>query len=130
MSQELAMGRLLGHDRGAFTGATAQRARVFEEANGGTLFVDEIGELSLELQPFLLRALEAREVIPIGGHRPKPINVRVICASHRDLRTMVNRELFREDLYHRLVQVCLPLSDSESLGLASQRSEPHLSMVP
>lgn len=109
LTKELAASKLLGHERGAFTGATNQRPSVFEEANGGTLFIDEIGELSLDLQPFLLRALEAREVIPIGGHRPKTINVRVICASHRDLRMMVNREQFREDLYHRLVQVRLPL---------------------
>lgn len=109
LTRELATSKLLGHERGAFTGATTQRAGVFEAANGGTLFIDEIGELPLELQPLLLRALEAREVIPVGGHRPKPVNVRVVCASHRDLRMMVNREQFREDLYHRLVQVRLHL---------------------
>lgn len=109
LSRELAASKLLGHERGAFTGAMTQRAGVFEEADGGTLFIDEIGELPLDMQPHLLRPLEAREVIRVGGHRPKPVNVRVVCASHRDLRMMVNREQFREDLYHRLVQVRLQI---------------------
>jgi DNA-binding NtrC family response regulator len=96
---------LLGHERGAFTGADSRRIGRFEEAQGGTLFIDEIGELPLELQPKLLRALEKREIRRIGGSQVIPVDVRVVAATNRDLVREVNRNTFREDLYYRLAVV-------------------------
>jgi two-component system response regulator GlrR len=93
---------LFGHARGAFTGAAGARAGAFEAADGGTLFLDEIGELPLPLQPKLLRVLEARTVRRLGENDVRPVNVRFLSATHRDLRTMVNAGAFREDLYFRL----------------------------
>ncbi len=102
LSHDLAESELFGHVRGAFTGADAARAGAFEEAHGGTIFLDEIGELPLALQPLLLRALESRTVRRIGANQYKPIDVRVIAASHRDLRALVNQKRFRSDLFYRL----------------------------
>jgi DNA-binding NtrC family response regulator len=98
---------LFGHDRGAFTGAHAARAGALESARGGTVFLDEIGELPLELQPKLLRALEARQVQRIGEVEPVAIDVRFIAATNRDLREMVNRGAYRSDLFYRLKVVTL-----------------------
>lgn len=101
---------LFGHERGSFTGAADRKHGCFEVADGGTLFLDEIGELDLGLQPKLLRVLETHEVQRVGGTRMIPVDVRVIAATNRDLRQMVNEGKFREDLYYRLsvVQVDLP----------------------
>jgi DNA-binding NtrC family response regulator len=93
---------LFGHERGAYTGATQMRLGAFVRANGGTIFLDEIGELDLDLQPRLLRVLEQREVRPLGGAEPIPVDVRVIAATNRDLRREVDRGAFREDLFYRL----------------------------
>jgi DNA-binding NtrC family response regulator len=96
---------LLGHERGAFTGADQKRIGRFEEAHGGTLFIDEIGELPLELQPKLLRVLEKREIRRVGGSQVIPVDVRIVAATNRDLVREVNRNTFREDLYYRLAVV-------------------------
>jgi DNA-binding NtrC family response regulator len=101
---------LFGHVRGAFTGATDRRIGRFEQADGGTLFIDEIGDFDLTLQPKLLRVLETLTLTPVGGHEDLKVNVRVIAATSRDLRKMVDEGTFREDLYYRLnvVSILLP----------------------
>ncbi|HKU39060.1 MAG TPA: sigma 54-interacting transcriptional regulator [Polyangiales bacterium] len=100
---------LFGHEKGAFTGALEARKGAFELAHKGTLFLDEIGELPLELQPKLLRALESRRIRRVGGEREIPVDIRVIAATHRNLRLEVERGKFREDLYFRLAVVPLHL---------------------
>lgn len=106
----LAESVLFGHERGAFTGATDRRPGVFESAADGTVFLDEVGELPLDLQPKLLRVLEQRQVVRVGSAQPVPIRARVISATWRDLRSRINQGSFREDLYYRLAQarVALP----------------------
>jgi DNA-binding NtrC family response regulator len=99
---ELAEAQLFGHAKGAFTGAVAAHDGYFVQANGGTLFIDEIGELPLALQAKLLRVLQEREVQPLGSTQVKKIDVRVVAATHRDLTTEVKAGRFREDLYYRL----------------------------
>ena len=108
--KDLIESTLFGHERGAFTGATDRHRGSFEQADGGTIFLDEIGELDVTLQPKLLRVLENREIRRVGGDRTIPVNVRVVAATNRDLRQMVNDGTFREDLYYRLsvVQIELP----------------------
>jgi DNA-binding NtrC family response regulator len=105
----LAESTLFGHEKGAFTGANERRVAVFEAAEKGTIFLDEVGELPLELQPKLLRVLERREVVRVGSTKPHPVNVRVIGATWRDLRAMINQGKFREDLYYRLAQARVTL---------------------
>jgi two-component system, NtrC family, response regulator GlrR len=100
---------LFGHEKGAFTGALNRRVGVFEEARGGTVFLDEIGEVPLELQPKLLRVLEAREIKRLGTNTQTPVDVRIICATNRDLRGEVNAGRFRSDLYFRVAVVKIPL---------------------
>jgi formate hydrogenlyase transcriptional activator len=92
---------LFGHERGAFTGALMQRKGRFESADGGSLFLDEIGDISLELQPKLLRAIQEQEFERLGSSRTIHVNVRLIAATHRDLRAMIREEAFREDLFYR-----------------------------
>jgi len=93
---------LFGHVKGSFTGATADRAGAFEQTAGGTIFIDEIGELPLDMQPKLLRALEERTVKRVGGNQRVKLDARVIAATNRDLRAEINRGSFRADLYYRL----------------------------
>lgn len=93
---------LFGYSKGSFTGAISDRVGRFALANGGTLFLDEIGDMPLELQSKLLRVLEQRVIEPIGGGEAKPIDVRIIAATHRDLPAMVKDGMFRQDLYFRL----------------------------
>src|SRR5208337_4571624 len=92
---------LFGHERGAFTGALMQRKGRFEIADRGTLFLDEIGDISLELQPKLLRAVQEQEFERLGSATTIHVNVRMIAATHRDLRAMIQEEKFREDLFYR-----------------------------
>ncbi len=107
--RELIESSLFGHVKGAFTGATGPRAGAFERANSGTIFLDELGEFSLDLQPKLLRVLESREIQKVGGENYDPVNVRVIAATNRNLRAEVRAGNFREDLYYRLAVVKIQL---------------------
>src|SRR5947209_6111499 len=100
---------LFGHVRGAFTGATDRRVGRFEQADGGTLFIDEIGDFEIGLQAKLLRVLESFTVTPVGGHEDRKVNVRVIAATSRDLGKMVEDGTFRETLYYRLNVVTISL---------------------
>jgi DNA-binding NtrC family response regulator len=102
IAPNLAESELLGHERGAFTGAVSSHAGAFERAHGGTLFLDEIGELPVDLQPRLLRVLESRRVRRVGGTQDRPLDVRVVAATHRDLEGMIEEGTFREDLFYRL----------------------------
>ena len=110
VASNLIESELFGHERGSFTGAVKSRRGAFEEANAGTIFLYEIGELGLDLQPKLLRALEQREIKRVGGNVPAKIDVRVICATNRSLKKEIAEGRFREDLYYRLsvVKVMLP----------------------
>ncbi len=100
--KDLAESELFGHSRGAFTGATEKRLGKFMFAHGGTLLIDEIGEMELPIQGKLLRALETRTISPVGSSEEQPIDVRVVAATHRNLRSLVESGKFREDLFYRL----------------------------
>ena len=110
IAKDLIESTLFGHEKGSFTGASDRHKGSFEQADGGTIFLDEIGELDISLQPKLLRVLENRTFKRVGGDKTIPVNVRVVAATNRDLRQMVNDGTFREDLYYRLsvVQVEVP----------------------
>jgi DNA-binding NtrC family response regulator len=109
ISDNLIESELFGHERGSFTGADRQRIGAFELAHEGTIFLDEIGELPLELQPKLLRVLERKEIKRLGGGKMQDVDVRVVAATHRDLPAMVKAGTFREDLYYRLAEVVVEL---------------------
>jgi len=96
---------LFGHEKGAFTGAVKQTQGKIEMADGGTLFLDEIGDLPLSLQAKLLRFLQERVIERIGGRQEIPVNVRVVCATHRNLRELIDKGSFREDLFYRLSEM-------------------------
>lgn len=99
---QLMASELFGHKRGSFTGATAEHAGVFVSANGGTVFLDEVGELSPAAQAMLLRVLSEGEIVPVGGTSARSVNVRVVAATSRDLRPMIGDGTFRSDLFYRL----------------------------
>lgn len=109
ITESLAEAELLGHERGAFTGADRSRPGPFEVASGGTVFLDEVGDLPLSAQPKLLRVLERREIKRLGASKFVDVDVRVIAATHRDLESMVRSGAFREDLYFRLAEVVAEL---------------------
>ena len=107
--RELIESELFGHEKGAFTGAQARTQGRFEQADGGTLFLDEIGDMPMEAQTRLLRVLQEGEYTTVGGRTSIRTDVRIIAATHRDLRTQIHQGLFREDLYYRLNVVPLRL---------------------
>src|SRR6202000_2282673 len=109
-SKELLESELFGHKAGAFTGAVKDKKGLFEEANGGTIFLDEIGELDHELQAKLLRVLESQQFIKIGDTKPTTVNVRILAATNRDLQRESEENHFRSDLFYRLsvFQITLP----------------------
>ena len=107
LTPTLAESQLFGHEKGAFTGATGSSLGVFRAAEGGVVFLDEVGEMPLELQPKLLRVLQEGEVTPVGASAPLPINVQVVAATNRNLETEVAHGRFREDLFFRLNMVQL-----------------------
>lgn len=100
--ENLIESELFGHEKGAFTGADRERRGVFEQADGGTLFLDEIGEMPPSMQVKLLRAIQDRMVTPVGGATPRKVDIRLVCATHHDLKAMVEQGGFREDLYYRI----------------------------
>jgi DNA-binding NtrC family response regulator len=110
LTESLLEAELFGHEKGAFTGAVRQRRGVFEQAHHGTLLLDEIGEMSQSMQVRLLRALQERSIVRVGGETPIPVDLRLICATHRDLKRMVEQGQFREDLYYRIhvIQLRIP----------------------
>ncbi|CUS88883.1 Sigma-54 interaction domain-containing protein, partial [Candidatus Kryptonium thompsonii] len=108
--ESLLESELFGHEKGAFTGAISSRKGLFEEANGGTIFLDEIGDMSLAMQAKLLRVLEEKEIRAVGSDKPKKVDVRVIAATHKNLEKAVKEGTFREDLFYRLnvIPIYLP----------------------
>ena len=107
---------LFGYEKGAFTGATSKTLGKIEYANGGTLFLDEIGDMPMPLQAKMLRFLQERRIDRIGGHEPIPVDVRIICATHRNLETHIQNQLFRHDLFFRISKITIqipPLRDRE-----------------
>ena len=113
---ELIESELFGHEKGAFTGAATRRIGKFEEASGGTIFLDEIGEMDLNMQAKILRVLQERELVRIGGNSTIKVNCRIICATHRDLRAEVEKGKFREDLYYRLLGLPINLPPLRDRG--------------
>lgn len=105
LTATLAESQLFGHEKGSFTGAAGRSLGAFRAAEGGVIFLDEVGEMPLELQPKLLRVLQESEVTPVGASRPEPVDVQVVAATNRDLEVEVAEGRFREDLYYRLNMV-------------------------
>jgi DNA-binding NtrC family response regulator len=116
MPENLLESELFGHVRGAFTDAKTARAGLFVEASGGVIFLDEIGELPLPLQPKLLRAVQERKVRPVGGSGEVPFDVRIVSATNRDLELMVEEHHFREDLFYRVNVIHIPLPPLRARG--------------
>ncbi len=114
--ENLLESELFGYEKGAFTGASHRKKGKIELANGGTLFLDEMGDMPLSLQSKMLRFLQERVIERVGGHQSLPVDVRVVCATHRDLQKMIAQAQFREDLYYRISEITLnvpPLRDRE-----------------
>jgi transcriptional regulator with GAF, ATPase, and Fis domain len=120
LPETLLESELFGHEKGAFTGAASLRKGFFELANGGTIFLDEIGEMPLSTQTKLLRVLEEREFRRVGGEDVLRVDVRVLAATNRDLREQVRTGEFRRDLYHRLNVLRIDLPRCASAGPTSR----------
>lgn len=123
--ENLLESELFGYEKGAFTGATQSKKGKIESANGGTLFLDEIGDMPMSLQAKLLRFLQERSVDRVGSIKPVPVDVRVICATHRDVRQLIDSGEFREDLYYRVSEITLDvpaLRDRQGDSLVIARS--------
>ena len=114
--RDLIESELFGHEKGAFTGAVARKAGKFEEANGGTIFLDEIAELDLSLQSKILRVLQEREIIRVGGNEKVKLEVRLIIATHKNLAEEVSKGNFREDLYYRIIGLPIELPPLRGRG--------------
>jgi len=114
--KELIESEFFGHEKGAFTGANARRIGKFEEADGGTLFLDEIGDMDLNFQTKLLRVLQEQEVVRVGSNKPVKINPRIIVATHKNLKELVEKGEFREDLYYRLIGLSVKLPPLRERG--------------
>lgn len=121
LGNELLESRLFGYVKGAFTGATQDRKGFFEEAHGGTLFLDEIGDISPYMQQSLLRVVQEGEFIPVGATESRKVDVRIIAATHRDLRMLCTRDLFRWDLFYRLSTTEISLPTLAERGLPEKR---------
>lgn len=102
LSKELISSELFGHEKGAFTGAVAQKTGVFERAQGGTLFLDEVTEMPLDMQPHLLRVLETKKIVRVGGSKEIAVDCRVVSATNRSLENIAEKNILREDIYFRL----------------------------
>jgi len=109
VSESLLEAELFGHERGAFTGAIRSRRGVFEQAEGGTLFLDEVGEMTPGMQAKLLRAIQEREIVRVGGEKRIPVRLRLVCATNRNLQELVDENRFRRDLYYRINVIHLRL---------------------
>jgi transcriptional regulator with GAF, ATPase, and Fis domain len=109
LPESLIESELFGHKKGSFTGAISDRVGMIEQADGGTLFIDEIGELSSPMQAKLLRVLQEHTVTRVGDSTQRPINFRLISATHRDLNLMIKKQSFREDLYYRIAGALISL---------------------
>lgn len=123
--ENLLESELFGFEKGSFTGATQSKKGKIENANGGTLFLDEIGDMPMSLQAKLLRFLQERVVDRVGSVKPVPVDVRVVCATHRDVRTLIDQGEFREDLYYRISEITLdvpPLREREGDALVIAQS--------
>ena len=114
--RELVESELFGYEKGAFTGAITRKAGLFEEANTGTIFLDEIAELDLSLQSKLLRVLQEREVTRVGGNEKVQLDIRLIIATHKDLAEEVKKGTFREDLYYRIIGLLIELPPLRERG--------------
>ena len=109
ITESLIESELFGYEKGAFTGAARERKGVFEQADGGTLFLDEIGEMPLPMQVRLLRAIQERAIVRVGGERTMALKIKLVCATNQDLRLMVEQGRFREDLYYRINVIHIPI---------------------
>lgn len=110
ITESLMEAELFGYEKGAYTGAARTKKGLFEQADGGTLFLDEIGEMPLAMQVKLLRVIQERNIVRVGGEAPIPVNLRLVCATHRNLKQMVAQGIFREDLFYRInvIQLRIP----------------------
>lgn len=115
-NEDVMVSELFGHRKASFTGATTDHRGVFEDADGGTVFLDEVGELTARAQVMLLRVLSEGEIMPMGGTRPSPVDVRVVAATNRDLLAMVRTGEFRQDLYFRLQRLKVPVPPLRKRG--------------